>query len=82
MESLSLRHRESQASRGNFKTALNAHFACLYRNRDYKADGPHNGRVQETDTFTETMAKCQIHTYAQAYQANLRYANLKACMTF
>lgn len=66
-KSHSLCHRESQATGGNFKKALNAHTTCLHRHRQYKADGPHNGRVQETDTFTETMAKYQLHSYGQAY---------------
>lgn len=51
--------------------------------RMQKADGPHNGRVEETDTFTETMAKCQLHTYAQAYHTKLMYAvDLNACIKF
>lgn len=44
------------------------HIVHVYMGTDgirlWKADGPHNGRLKETDTFTKTMAKCQLHTYA------------------
>lgn len=63
------------------------HIVHVYMGTDgirlWKADGPHNGRLKETDKFTETMAKCQLHTYAQAYQTKLMYSvDLNVCMKF